>query len=162
MKRIGLLSDTHGFWDDRYLKYFEECDEVWHAGDIVSEDIADRIQAVKPIRFVYGNADGQEMRLRFPKEWKFTLEGVSVWLTHIGGYPGRYSRDIYPSLQINPPKLLVCGHSHILKVMYDPNLHMLVLNPGAAGKYGQQQVRTLMRFSLDAGEIKDLQVIDLA
>lgn len=161
MTRIGLLSDTHGHWDDRYLEYFKDCDEVWHAGDIISEEIADRIQAVKPIRFVYGNADGYNMRLRFPKDWKFTLEGVTVWLTHIGGYPGHYSRDVYPFLRINPPRLFVCGHSHILKVMYDPNLKMLVLNPGAAGRYGQQTVSTLMRFTLDAGEIKDLQVIEL-
>jgi hypothetical protein len=161
MKRIGLLSDTHGTWDDRYLTYFAECDEVWHAGDIVSLEVADKFEAFKPIRFVYGNADGQAMRLRYPKDWKFTLEGVTVWLTHIGGYPGHYPRDIYWGLQMNPPKLFVCGHSHILKVMYDHALHTLVVNPGAAGTYGQQTVRTLMRFTLDSGQIKDMEVIEL-
>lgn len=161
MKRIGLLSDTHAHWDDRYLTYFAECDEIWHAGDIMSVEICDRFEAFKPIRFVYGNADGQEIRRRYPKEWKFCLEGVTVWLTHIGGYPGKYCREIWQGLQSHPPMLFVCGHSHICKVMFDRQYKMLVVNPGAAGTYGQQLVRTLVRFSLDNGQIKDLEVIEL-
>ncbi len=162
MKRIGLLSDTHAWWDDRYLKYFAPCDEIWLAGDVVDESICDRLEATgKVCRIVWGNADPHSMRLRYPKDHKFTLEGVSVWMTHIGGYPGRWPKDLYQALQQNPPMLFVCGHSHICKAIYDHNLHMLVLNPGAAGTQGIQVQRTLMRFTLDQGQIKDLEVIEL-
>lgn len=161
MKRIGLLSDTHGWWDDRYLDYFAECDEVWHAGDIVSVDVADRLERFRPYRFVYGNADGQALRRRYPREWRFTLEGVTVLLTHIGGYPGHYPTSLYKRLREAPPRLFVCGHSHILRVMYDRALGTLVVNPGAAGTYGPQTVRTLVRFSLDGGRIADMEVIEL-
>lgn len=163
MTRIGLLSDTHAWWDDRYLKYIETCDEIWMAGDIVDESICDRMEATgKVCRIVWGNADPQSMRLRYAKQLEFTLEGVSVRMQHIGGYPGRWPRDLYASLQRNTPTLFVCGHSHICKAVFDHNLHMLVLNPGAAGTYGQQAVRTLMRFVLEEGQIKDLEVIELA
>ena len=161
MLRIGLLSDTHGWWDDRYKTYFEECDEIWHAGDIGDASVADRLEALKPCRMVCGNIDGQDLRLRYPKDQRFTLEGVSVWMTHIGGYPGRYSADVYARLSRNAPQLFVCGHSHICKVMFDQRLNMLVVNPGAAGTYGQQVVRTMIRFTLDAGQIRDMEVIEL-
>lgn len=162
MKRIGLLSDIHAWWDERYLKHFESCDEIWVAGDIVDESICDRLEATgKVCRIVWGNADPHTMHLRYPKEQRFTLEGVSVRMTHIGGYPGRWPRDLYASLQMDTPMLFVCGHSHICKAMFDHNLHTLVLNPGAAGTYGQQTIRTLMRFNLEEGQIKDLEVIEL-
>ena len=162
MKRIGLLSDTHSFWDPKYLEYFEECDEIWHAGDIGSEEVADKLQAVKPLRAVWGNIDGQELRRRFPQHQRFTVEGVSVWMTHIGGYPGRYDRNVTPEIYMRPPKLFIAGHSHILKVMYDRTLKCLHINPGAAGRYGFHKKRTLMRFTIDGSEIKDLEVIELA
>lgn len=163
MKRIGIMSDTHAWWDDRYLKYFAECDEIWLTGDVVDETICDRLEATgKTCRIVWGNADPQSMRLRYPQTQKFVIEGVSVWMTHIGGYPGKWPAALYRALQTNPPTLFVCGHSHICKAMFDHNLHTLCLNPGAAGTYGIQAQRTLMRLVIDQGEIKDLEVIELA
>ena len=119
MKRIGLLSDTHAWWDDRYIRYFESCDEIWHAGDIGSLEVARRLEAIKPLRAVYGNIDGQELRTIYPKNQRFTIEGADVWITHIGGYPGKYDTAVVPEIFRNPPDLFVSGHSHILKVMYD-------------------------------------------
>ena len=161
MKQIGLLSDTHGFWDDKYKTHFSCCDEIWHAGDIGSLELADRFQEWKPFRAVYGNIDDQATRSIYPRFLRFTLEGVEVLMTHIGGYPGHYDPRIRMQLFTRPPKLFVCGHSHILKVMYDPKLACLCINPGAAGKYGFHRVRTLLRFILDAGNIRDLEVIEL-
>jgi len=162
MMRIGLLSDTHAWWDDRYASYFAECDEVWHAGDIGSADVADRLEQL-PVTFraVYGNIDGYDIRLRYPEVQRFTVEGVDVLLKHIGGYPGRYDASVRSTLMSNPPRLFVCGHSHILKVKYDKMLDMLHINPGAAGVYGIQAVRTLVRFSLADSVISDLEVIEL-
>lgn len=163
MKRIGLLSDTHAYWDDRYITYFSECDEIWHAGDVVDESICDKIESTgKVCRFVWGNADSQAMRLRYPKEQRFEIEGIKVLMTHIGGYPGRWPKGIYNNLLFEPVDLFVCGHSHICKAIYDHSLNVLVLNPGAAGRYGIQTTRTLMRFVIDSGDIKDLEVIELA
>lgn len=161
MKRIGILSDTHGFWDDRYGKYFAECDEVWHAGDIGSVEVAERLRALCPLRAVCGNIDGGDLRLMFPQVLRFRCEGVEVLLTHIGGYPGHYSPAVYRNLLARPTDLFVCGHSHILKVMNDPALHCLCVNPGAAGISGFQQVRTLVRLVVDGHDIKDLEVIEL-
>lgn len=161
MVKIGLLSDTHGYWDERYLKYFSGCDEIWHAGDIGSVEIAERFSAVKPFRAVYGNIDGHEIRSMFPKHARFTVESADVWMTHIGGYPGRYDREVMPQILIKPPKLFISGHSHILKVKYDRTLKLLHINPGAAGKYGFHQKRTLIRFIIDNGDFKDLEVIEL-
>ena len=161
MVKIGLLSDTHAYWDDKYLQYFEPCDEIWHAGDIGSDDVADRLEAFRPLRAVYGNIDGQSLRLRFPRVYHFEVEQVTVMMTHIGGYPGRYAPDIRKELYDTHPTLFVTGHSHILKVMYDRHLDCLTINPGAAGKSGFHQVRTLVRFALEAGAIKDLEVIEL-
>ena len=161
MKNIGLLSDTHGLWDEKYLTYFDKCDEIWHAGDIGSLDVAQKFEDFKPLRAVYGNIDGQELRSMYPENNRFTLEDVDVLITHIGGYPGRYDQRIRSTLYANPPKLFISGHSHILKVMFDKKLQCLHMNPGAAGKYGFHKVRTLLRFVLDAGNIRDLEVIEL-
>ncbi|ERJ60575.1 metallophosphoesterase family protein [Sphingobacterium paucimobilis] len=161
MKKIGLLSDTHSYLDDAVFKHFENCDEVWHAGDFGSIDVVEKLKDFKPFRGVYGNIDGKDIRTECPEHLRFDCEGVDVWMTHIGGYPGRYAPAIKTDLIKNPPKLFICGHSHILKVQYDPKLALLHLNPGAAGKQGWHKVRTLMRFDLELGEIKNLEIIEL-
>ena len=162
MTRIGLLSDTHAWWDERYAHYFSECDEVWHAGDIGSAELADRFEQL-PVTFraVYGNIDGYDIRLRYPEVLRFTVEGVDVLMKHIGGYPGKYDSSVRSLLLENPPRLFVCGHSHIMKVKYDKTLGLLHINPGAAGVYGIQAVRTLVRFTLADADIRDLEVIEL-
>ncbi len=163
MKKIGIISDTHSWWDDRYAKHFADCDEIWHAGDIGNETVADRLETITPmLRAVYGNADGAELRRRFKEMEIFTTEGVKVVLTHIGGYPGKYAPGIRARLELSRPKLLVCGHSHILKVIPDRSLDVLTINPGAAGRQGWQKVRTLITLTLDAGTIVSCQVIELA
>lgn len=163
MKRIGILSDTHSYWDDRYAKHFAGCDEIWHAGDIGDISILQRLQDVAPVvRAVAGNVDHGEVARRCNEVEEFTLEGVKVFLTHIGGYPGRYAPGLKRLLSDKGIRLMVDGHSHILKVMYDNTLDMLHVNPGAAGVQGWQQQRTLIRLSLDQGEIKDLEVIELS
>ena len=161
MKRIGLLSDTHGYWDDRYTKYFSECDEIWHAGDFGSSEIADRLSALKPLRGVFGNIDGHDLRMRFSEKYRFKCEEVEVLMKHIGGYPGHYDPSIRGSIFARPPKLFISGLSHILKVVYDKTLGCLHINPGAAGIAGFHKVRTLVRFTIDGSEIKDLEVIEL-
>lgn len=162
MTRIGLLSDTHAWWDERYAHYFSECDEVWHAGDIGSAELADRFEQL-PVTFraVYGNIDGYDIRLRYPEVLRFTVEGIDVLMKHIGGYPGKYDSSVRSLLFENPPRLFVCGHSHIMKVKYDKTLGLLHINPGAAGVYGIQAVRTLVRFTLADADIRDLEVIEL-
>ena len=161
MKRIGLLSDTHGYWDDRYEKYFKDCDEIWHAGDVGSYEVLERLEAIKLVRGVYGNIDGQDIRMRLSERYRFKCEDVEVLMKHIGGYPGRYDPSIRGSLFSRPPKLFISGHSHILKVQYDKTLGCLHINPGAAGISGFHKVRTLVRFTIDGSEIKDLEVIEL-
>ncbi|MCF2593396.1 metallophosphoesterase family protein [Bacteroides caecigallinarum] len=161
MKRIGLLSDTHGYWDDRYLKYFEECDEIWHAGDIGSMDVLDRLMKFRTFRGVYGNIDGQDIRKILPEINRFELEGADVMIKHIGGYPGKYDMQVKKIISSATPDLLICGHSHILKVKYDKDYELLHINPGAAGKYGFHTVRTLVRFNIDCGKFSDLEVIEL-
>lgn len=161
MLRIGLLSDTHGWWDDKFAEYFSSCDEIWHAGDIGSNEVADRLSALKPFKAVYGNIDGQSLRQEYPKINCFEAEGIKVMMTHIGGYPGRYAPEIRPELYKYRPKLFISGHSHILKVMYDQSIECLHVNPGAAGIYGFHEIRTLVRFTLDKGNISDLEVIEL-
>ncbi len=161
MKKIGLLSDTHSYWDDKYTTHFSECDEIWHAGDIGTLELAQKFEKFKPFRAVFGNIDGQDLRQEYPEINRFTLEGVDVLMTHIGGYPGRYDPRIRSTLYANPPKLFIAGHSHILKVMFDKKIQCLHMNPGAAGIYGFHQVRTLLRFVLDEGNIRDLEVIEL-
>jgi hypothetical protein len=145
----------------RVKHHFTNCDEIWHAGDIGNLSLADELAAFKPFRAVYGNIDGTEVRKVYPEHLRFTLEGVDVWITHIGGYPKRYDLRVKDEMNRNPPKLFICGHSHILKAIPDPKLGLLHLNPGAAGKVGFHQVLTLMRFDLDAGKIKNLEVIEL-
>lgn len=161
MLKIGLLSDTHAYWDNRYIEYFQSCDEIWHAGDIGSEDLIHRLAEIKPVRAVCGNIDGAEIRIQYPKVLKFKVEDVQVMMTHIGGYPGRYNPEIRDDLYNTRPQLFIAGHSHILKVVFDKNLNCLHMNPGAAGKSGFHQVRTLLRFVIDGAAIKDLEVIEL-
>ncbi|MFA7582753.1 MAG: metallophosphoesterase family protein [Proteiniphilum sp.] len=161
MKKIGLLSDTHGYWDEKFETYFASCDEIWHAGDIGSMELAARFEALKPFRAVYGNIDDYKTRVVYPQNLRFTIEKVEVLMTHIGGYPGRYDPSIRGQLLARPPKLFISGHSHILKVIYDKKLDCLHMNPGAAGKYGFHRVRTLLRFVLDEGDIRDLEVIEI-
>ncbi|HET8885207.1 MAG TPA: metallophosphoesterase family protein [Salinimicrobium sp.] len=161
MKKILLLSDTHGYIDDRILHYASEADEIWHAGDIGDLSVTDALKKIKPLRAVYGNIDSHEIRKEFPLNHRFFCEKVDVWITHIGGYPGKYSPAIREEIKRNPPKLFICGHSHILKVMNDKNLKLLHMNPGAAGKSGFHKVRTMLRFKIDGVEIKDLEIIEL-
>ena len=162
MKKILLLSDTHGFIDDQILKFVKQADEVWHAGDIGNLDVTDIIKELKPLRAVFGNIDGSDARVEFPLDNKFTVEGVSVWMTHIGGYPNKYNLRIRDEIAKNPPKIFICGHSHILKVQYDKKLNLLHLNPGAVGKHGFHKTRTMLRFQLQLGDIKNLEIIELA
>ncbi len=161
LKKILLLSDTHSYIDDTILKYVAQADEVWHAGDIGDLAVTDAIKKLKPLRGVYGNIDAAEARLEFPLHNRFLCEGVAVWITHIGGYPGKYNANIKAELDANPPKLFICGHSHILKVIFDKKYNLLHMNPGAAGKSGFHQVRTMLRFLIDGDKIKDLEIIEI-
>ena len=163
MKRIGILSDTHSCIDPRYGKYLAECDEIWHAGDVGDIDVVAYLEGLGPrLRAVCGNIDHGTVRRRFPEVEIFELEGVKVYLTHIGGYPRRYAPGVKETLRRERVKLMVAGHSHILKVMYDPELDLLHVNPGAAGYHGWQKQRTIIRLTLDNGNIRDLEVIELA
>jgi len=160
LKRIGLLSDTHGYLDKRIIEHFSLCDEIWHAGDF-GTDVADALKNFKPLRGVYGNIDGIEIRQQFPLNNRFTIDGLDVWITHIGGYPGHYDVKVKEEIHKNPPKLFICGHSHILKVMPDKKLNLLHINPGAAGKSGFHIMRTIIKFEIDNRIIKNLEVIEL-
>ena len=160
MKKILLLSDTHGYIDNDILKYVNQADEVWHAGDIGDLKVTDTIKALKPLIAVYGNIDGAKARAEFPEHQRFVCEGVDVWITHIGGYPNRYDRRVKEDIKQNAPDLFICGHSHILKVMPDKKLDLLHMNPGAIGKHGFHKVRTMLRFQIDKEEIKNLEVIE--
>jgi len=160
MKKILLLSDTHGYIDDDILKYVKQADEVWHAGDIGDLKVTDAIRELKPLKGVYGNIDDTKIRLEFPEHQRFLCENVDVWMTHIGGYPGRYNPSLRKELNENPPKLYICGHSHILKVMPDKKLKLLHMNSGAVGKHGLHKVRTMLRFTIDGDKIDHLEVIE--
>lgn len=159
--KILLLSDTHSHIDDTIMKYVRQADEVWHAGDIGDLRVTDTIKAEKPLRGVFGNIDNNEARTEFPLNNRFMCEDVDVWITHIGGYPDKYSPAVREAINANPPKLFICGHSHILKVQYDQKLNLLHMNPGAAGVSGFHQVRTMLRFEIEGKEIKNLEVIEL-
>ena len=161
MKKILLLSDTHSHIDDTILKYVNQADEVWHAGDIGNLNVTDTIKKVKPLQAVYGNIDDDKARIEYPLNNRFMCEGVDVWITHIGGYPGKYNQAIREELYSNPPKLFICGHSHILKVMFDKKLNLLHMNPGVAGISGFHQVRTMLRFVIDGDKIQQLEVIEI-
>ncbi len=162
MTKVGILSDTHAYWDEKYLKYFEECDEIWHVGDIGSLEVAERLAAFRPLRAVYGNIDGQDIRRIYPLVNRFTVDGAEVLMKHIGGYPGKYDASIAGTIFVRPPQLFISGHSHILKVKFDKTLNMLHINPGAAGKQGFHKTRTMVRMTIDNGQFKDLEVIELA
>ena len=161
MKKIGIISDTHSYWDDRYATYFESCDEIWHAGDICSVELAERLGQVAHLRAVCGNCDGGDLRLMFPEILRFKCEDVEVLMKHIGGYPGRYDPSIIRQITSRPPQLFISGHSHILKVKYDKTLQLLHINPGAAGLQGWQQERTLVRLTIEGNKFGDCEVISL-
>lgn len=161
MKRIGLLSDTHGYLDPALFTYFATCDEVWHAGDIGDLAVTDALKAFRPLRAVFGNIDDHLARREFKETEDFTIEGVRVVMTHIGGKPPSYSTNIRPKLQGNPPNLFICGHSHICRVEHDSRLNMLYMNPGAAGVQGFHSMRTALRFICAEGKVSGLEVIEL-
>ncbi len=162
MPKIGLISDTHGFLDPKVLEYFKDCDEIWHAGDFGTLQLSDELAAFKPLRGVYGNIDGKDIRMVHPLHNRFEIEGMKVWMTHIGGYPGRFNPALKKELAENPPHIFICGHSHILKVMSDKSRqNMLCINPGAAGTQGFQLVRTIIRFEINAGKVGNMQAIEL-
>jgi len=161
MVKIGLLSDTHSYLDDAVFKHFENCDEIWHAGDFGTIGLANRLAAFRPLKGVYGNIDGADIRGIYPEDLRWQSEGVKVVMTHIGGYPPRYNPRVKKLLETDPPQLFICGHSHILKVMFDEKLQCLHMNPGAAGRQGWHTVRTLIRFVIDGNNMRDCEVIEL-
>lgn len=162
MTRIGLISDTHGYFDETVIGHFEHCDEIWHAGDFGSIDIANRLAAgIKPLRGVYGNIDGYDVRSVYPEKLCWQCEDVTVFMTHIGGYPNRYAPGIKQELTSNKARLFISGHSHILKVMYDSTISCLHMNPGAAGNQGWHKIKTIIRFAIDGADIKDCEVIEM-
>lgn len=161
MTRIGLISDTHGFLDEQVFHFFEHCDEIWHAGDFGSMELARRLSSFKPMKGVYGNVDGQDIRGIYPENIFFQCEEVSVFMTHIGGYPPNYNARTKPLIRKSKARLFISGHSHILKVIYDDKLKCLHMNPGAAGRQGWQDMRTIMRFTIDGADIKEAEVIKL-
>lgn len=161
-KRIGIISDTHGCWDEKYETYLGECDEIWHAGDIGTMEVADRFEAMRPVfRAICGNCDGYDLRARYPELLRFRCEEADVLLKHIGGYPGHYDPSVRAKLYYSPPHLFVAGHSHILKVQYDKTLQMLHINPGAAGMQGWHKDRTLIRLTVEGNKFGDCEVITL-
>lgn len=163
MRKILLLSDTHSYVDDRILEYVSQADEVWHAGDIGNLKVSETLKKTVPVfKAVYGNIDGAIIRKEFPQKLRFFCEKVDVLMTHIGGYPGKYAPIIREEIKINPPKLFICGHSHILKVMNDKKLHLLHMNPGAIGIYGFHKVRTMLRFEINQEIIQNLEVIEFS
>ncbi|MFD2244656.1 metallophosphoesterase family protein [Pontibacter ruber] len=160
--KIGLLSDTHGYVDDQILRLLGDRDEIWHAGDFGTLEVSEKLSEVAPLRGVYGNIDDKDIRLIHPKVLRFNANGLEVLMTHIGSYPGKYHPDIRQEIKTNPPQLFITGHSHILKVMTDKSLHNLLhINPGAAGKHGFHKIRTMVRFNVEEGQVRDLQVIEL-
>ena len=161
MKKIGIISDTHSYWDERYATYFDGCDEIWHAGDICSVELAEKLGEIAHLRAVCGNCDGGDLRRMFPEILRFKCEDVEVLMKHIGGYPGRYDPSIIRQITSRPPQLFISGHSHILKVKYDQTLRLLHINPGAAGLQGWQQERTLVRLTIEGNKFTDCEVISL-
>ena len=162
MKRIGIISDTHSFWDEKYMKYFEQCDEIWHAGDIGSMEVAEKLAAFRTFRAVYGNCDGGDLRTIYREILRWKCEDVDVLMKHIGGYPGNYDPSVRGMIYASPPQLFISGHSHILKVKYDKTLNILHVNPGAAGLQGWHKDRTIVRLTIDGKEFKDMEVVTLA
>jgi uncharacterized protein len=161
MTRIGLLSDTHGFLDENIFPHFEACDEIWHGGDFGDISIAERLNSFKPLKAVYGNIDGNDIRTIYPEKLHWQCEEVKIFMTHIGGYPPKYIPLVKKEIMATKPQLFISGHSHILKVMYDAQLQCLHMNPGAAGNQGWHKMRTIVRFAVDGKEIKNCEVIEL-
>ena len=161
MTRIGLISDTHGYLDENIFEHFKNCDEIWHAGDFGSLELIETLQQFKPLKGVYGNIDGKEIRNIFPEKLFFNCEEVKVFMQHIGGYPGKYAPGVKKDIINDHSQLFISGHSHILKVMYDDVVQCLHINPGAAGKQGWHQVRTVVRFTIDKKNIRDCEIIEL-
>jgi len=159
--RIGLISDTHSYIDPQWEQYFNSCDEIWHAGDIGSVEVLDYLHKLKPVRAVFGNIDNKDIRQELPEILNFSLQGVKILITHIGGYPGKYNPVATGLILENKPDLFICGHSHILRVIYDHKYKMLTMNPGAAGIHGFHQIKTILRFSIEGGRIKDAEVVEL-
>ena len=161
MTRIGLISDTHNYLDETVFEHFKNCDEIWHAGDFGAATISEQLNSLKPLRGVYGNIDGYDIKSVYPEQLVFMCEEVKVMMRHIGGYPPHYNPETKRELLMHRPQLFISGHSHILKIMYDEKLNCLHINPGAAGKYGWHKIKTLIRFAIDGKEIKDCEVIEL-
>jgi len=161
MFRIGVLSDTHGYLDPRLKSFFADVDEIWHAGDIGSLSVSEALKSWKKLVAVHGNIDGQDIRVEFPAEQRLMREGLDIWMTHIGGYPGNYASHLRQRIRSSPPGLFISGHSHILKVMPDPALKLLHINPGAAGQHGFHHVRTAVRFAIENGKPGQLDIIEL-
>ena len=161
MIKIGLISDTHNYLDEQVFNHFKNCDEIWHAGDLGTMEIASALASFKPFRAVYGNIDGPDIQQVYPEKLRWLCENVEIFMTHIGGYPGRYTAWVKKELTEHPAQLFISGHSHILKVLFDQKLNCLHMNPGAAGKQGWHTIRTIIRFSIDGGSIKDCEVIEL-
>jgi putative phosphoesterase len=160
--KIGLLSDTHDYLDEQILRLLGDRDEIWHAGDFGTAKVAEQLSQVAPLRGVYGNIDGQDIRQVYPKVLRFDANGLDVMMTHIGGYPGKYHPDVRQEILANPPQLYITGHSHILKIMPDKSLkNLLHINPGAAGKHGFHKIRTMVHFAIEDGKVRDLQVLEL-
>lgn len=162
MTKIGVLSDTHGHLHPKIFSFFSTCHEIWHAGDIGNIETAERLAEFKPLRAVYGNIDDTYVRARYPLHQQFMLEKLYVWITHIGGYPGKYDKSIINNLQSDPPDLFICGHSHILKVIYDKKLKLLHINPGAAGKFGIHQISTAIRFDIKKQAVHNLEILEFS
>ena len=160
MKKILLISDTHGYIDEKIIKYANQVDEIWHAGDIGDISVTDTLKTIKPLKAVYGNIDDQKIRSEFPLHNRFLCEKVDVWITHIGGYPKKYNPKIIDELKSNPPDLFICGHSHILKVINDKDLNLLHINPGAIGKHGLHNVRTMIQFEINGDKIENLSIVE--
>jgi putative phosphoesterase len=160
MTRIGLISDTHSYLDEAVFRHFEKCDEIWHTGDF-GDGVAEKFKAFKKLKGVYGNIDDQVIRNEFPEQLVFICEEVKVMMRHIGGSPPKYNPETRKELKLHQPQLFICGHSHILKVIYDDSIHCLHMNPGAAGKHGWHKMRTLIRFTIDGKNMKDCEVIEL-
>ena len=161
MRKIGLLSDTHSFLDTDIFEYFKECDEVWHAGDIGTMNVCEALEQVFPLKAVYGNIDDHTIRQAFPLDMRFHCEELDVWMTHIGGYPGRYNKRVKSIMADDAPDLFICGHSHILKVMPDKKHNLIHINPGACGHHGFHKIRTIVRFKVEGKQLLDLEVIEL-
>jgi len=161
LTRIGIISDTHSYIDDSIFNFFKDCDLICHAGDIGNVSVAESISKIKQLKAVYGNIDGNELRLMFPKTQRFFCEDVDILMMHIGGYPGKYQNEIKEILRVKPPKLLITGHSHILKIIYDKKYDLLFINPGAAGKYGSHVVRTAIRLTIDKSNISNVEILEI-